>query len=111
MAVTTFGSAAMTVAATAEPSGRKCWSMPTLRPRSRGFAMSGACSPRGVSSPRCVSVGSVFVSSVVSSSYLCLELDLDVDARGKVQLHERVDRLLRRIVDVDEPLVRPDLEL
>src|SRR2546423_1568989 len=40
-----------------------------------------------------------------------LELDLDVDARGKVQLHERVDRLLRWIVYVDEPLVRSDLEL
>src|SRR5256885_564839 len=40
-----------------------------------------------------------------------LELDLDVDARRKVQLHERVDRLLRRVVYVDEPLVRSDLEL
>src|SRR5438105_1660831 len=105
-----FGSAAMTVAATADPSGRKCWSIPSLRPSISGFPMAGACSPRGVSSLRGASVVSaVFVSSVISSS--CLELDLDVDARRKVELHERVDGLLRRVVDVDEPLVGPDLEL
>src|SRR5207245_5555217 len=45
------------------------------------------------------------------SSLLPLELDLDVDARRKVQLHEGVDRLLRRVVDIDEALVRADLEL
>src|SRR5712692_4296997 len=110
-----FGSAAMTVAATADPSGRKCWSIPSLRPSMSGFPMAGACSPRGVSSLRAASdvssVFSAFVSSVISSSYLCLKLDLDVDARRKVELHERVDRLLRWVVDVDEPLVGPDLEL
>src|SRR2546422_5071869 len=40
-----------------------------------------------------------------------LELDLDVDAGRKVQLHEGVNGLLRWVVDVDEPLVRSDLEL
>src|SRR4029077_15559332 len=97
-----FGSAAMTVAAMAEPSGRKCWSMPILRPSMSGFPISGACSPRGVWSPRATSVvSSAFVSSVIPPSYLRLELDPDVDARRKVELHERVDGLLRRIVDVD----------
>ena len=40
-----------------------------------------------------------------------LELDLDVDAGGEVELAERVDRLLRRLEDVEQPLVGADLEL
>src|SRR5919112_3530546 len=40
------------------------------------------------------------------------ESDLDVDAGGKlVEALERVDRLRGRLVDVDEPLVRADLEV
>src|SRR5437762_10852324 len=106
-AVTRFDSTAMTVAATTEPSSLKCWSMPTLRPRMSGFAIFGASA--------CVSVVSV-VSSVVVAAFsslihTSLELDLDIDARRKVQLHEGVDRLLRWVVDVDEPFVRSDLEL
>src|SRR5438477_2545421 len=42
---------------------------------------------------------------------LPLELDLDIDARRKVQLHEGVDRFLRRVVDIDKALVRADLDL
>ena len=38
-------------------------------------------------------------------------LDLDVDARGQVQLHEGVQRLLRRLEDVEQALVRANLEL
>src|SRR5918997_3434162 len=38
--------------------------------------------------------------------------DLDVDARGQmVEPLERVDRLGRRLVDVDQALVRTDLEV
>src|SRR6195952_2430765 len=40
-----------------------------------------------------------------------LELDLDVDVGGQVEAHERVDRLRRRIDDVDQPLVRAHLEV
>src|SRR5438128_919835 len=40
-----------------------------------------------------------------------LELDLDIDAGGEVELHQRVDRLRRRIDDVEHALVGPDLEL
>src|SRR5579863_9335968 len=43
----------------------------------------------------------------VSSS----ELDLDVDASRKVEPHQRVDSLRRRVDDVDQPLVRPHLEV
>src|SRR2546421_8113563 len=40
------------------------------------------------------------------------ELDLDVDAGGQVvEPLQRVDRLRRRLVDVDQPLVRADLEV
>src|SRR5438105_2455005 len=39
------------------------------------------------------------------------ELDLDVDPGREVEPHQRVDRLRRRRVDVDQPLVRPDLEV
>src|SRR5687768_1483039 len=95
----------MTVAPTTDPSGRKCWSMPTLRPMMTAFVIAGAA----VVSPVSSSGSGVAVSSVIS--LVLLELDLDVDAGGKVQLHESVDRLLRWIVDVDEALMRPDLEL
>src|SRR5262245_45167999 len=39
------------------------------------------------------------------------ELDLDVDARGEIELHQRIDRLRGWIDDVEEPLVRTHLEL
>src|SRR5688572_20992360 len=38
-------------------------------------------------------------------------LDLDVDAGRQVELHERVEGLLRRLEDVEQALVGPDLEL
>src|SRR5690348_17920709 len=40
-----------------------------------------------------------------------LQLDLDVDARREVELAERVDRLLRRLEDVEQALVGAYLEL
>src|SRR5436309_12327318 len=40
-----------------------------------------------------------------------LELDLHVDAGRQVELAERVDRLLRRLEDVEQTLVGADLEL
>src|SRR6516164_5322881 len=40
-----------------------------------------------------------------------LQLDLDVHARGQVELHQRIDGLVRRVDDVHQALVRADLEL
>ena len=40
-----------------------------------------------------------------------LQLDFDVDAGGKIELHQGIDGLRRRIDNVEDPLVRPDLEL
>ena len=40
-----------------------------------------------------------------------LELDLDIHARRELEAHERVHCLRGRVEDVDQALVRPDLEL
>src|SRR6516164_7907789 len=50
----------------------------------------------------------------MASSFAALsrsELDLDVDAGGEVELHQRVHRLGRRVHDVEQPLVGPHFEL
>src|ERR1700690_4100482 len=71
------------------PSAWKTWVMPTLRPITPMLM-------RGPSS-----------RAQQASSHL----DLDVDARREREAHQGVDRLGRRVEDVDEALVRADLEL
>src|ERR1043165_1835625 len=39
------------------------------------------------------------------------QLNLDVDARGEIELHQSVDRLRGRLHDIEQPLVGPHLEL
>src|SRR5687768_16804365 len=39
------------------------------------------------------------------------QLDLHIDARGEIELHQCVDRLRGRLHDVEQPFVSPDLEL
>src|SRR6267143_1313027 len=39
------------------------------------------------------------------------KLDLDVDAGGKIELHQRVHRLRRRIDDIEQAFVRAHFEL
>src|SRR6476661_940760 len=43
--------------------------------------------------------------------WLLGQFDLDVHAGGQIELHQRVDRLRRRLNDVEQPLVRSHLEL
>src|SRR6476646_7520491 len=43
--------------------------------------------------------------------FLAEGLDLHVDTSRQIELHQRVDRLRGRLEDVDQPLVRADLEL
>src|SRR5262245_6624091 len=43
--------------------------------------------------------------------FIALQLDLDVDACRQIEPHQLVDRLRRWAVDVDQPLVRPHLEV
>src|SRR5260370_40076322 len=40
-----------------------------------------------------------------------LELDLDIDAGSEIELHQSIDRLGRRIHDVEEPLVGTHFKL
>src|SRR5438045_5500848 len=40
-----------------------------------------------------------------------LELDLDINAGGEIELHQRIDGLRRRIDDIEHPLMGADLEL
>src|SRR5690349_11173254 len=59
--------------------------------------------PSGLEASRCRS-GS-------ERRWLLGQLDLDVHTSGQIELHQRVDRLRRRLHDVEQPLVRPHLEL
>src|SRR5678815_611767 len=43
--------------------------------------------------------------------FLPERLDLHVDTSRQIELHQRVHRLRGRLEDVDQPLVRADLEL
>src|SRR5580693_6997890 len=43
--------------------------------------------------------------------FLAKRLDLDVHTRRQVELHQRVDSLLRRLENVQQTLMRADLEL
>src|SRR5579872_260158 len=48
---------------------------------------------------------------IALSSPPALELDLDIDAGGEVELHQRVHGLRCRIDDVEHPFVRADFKL
>src|SRR5205085_4004842 len=64
------------------------------------------------SSPNTWVIPSFLPSSAAIPPELLGELDLDVDAgREVVESLERVDGLRRRLQDVDQPLVRADLEV
>src|SRR5215211_8742409 len=82
MPSTGHGPASSTVTRSTLPSSRKRWVIPSFLARIAGMVLAER------------------------------QPDLDVDARGQmVEPLERVDRLGRRLVDVDQPLVRADLEV
>src|SRR5207245_5515072 len=83
---TTHGPACTTVQGTVPPSASNTWVIATFRP------ISPSTTP-------------------ASPPFLLERLDLDLHPRGKVELHERVHRLRGRLEDVEQPLVRADLEL
>ena len=76
-----------------------------LRPRSRGQEAVSAKWTRGRG------LGNREVSPAVANDRPHHKLDLDVDACGKVEPHQRVHRLRRGAVDVDQALVRAHLEV
>src|SRR3954452_25515017 len=82
MPITGHGPASSTVTRSTLPSSRKRWVIPSFLARIAGIVLAER------------------------------QPDLDVDARGQmVEPLERVDRLGRRLVDVYQPLVPPDLEV
>src|SRR4051812_44198058 len=81
MPVTGHGPASRTVTRSTRPSSMKSWVIPSFLARIAGIRSPG-------------------------------EADLDVDAGGQVvEALERVDRLRRRLMDVDQPLVGADLKV
>src|ERR1039458_1441359 len=46
----------------------------------------------------------------ITLSSLLKRLDLDIDASRQIELHQRIHRLLGRFENIDQPLVRADLE-
>src|SRR3954451_21422754 len=84
MASTGHGPASSTVTRSTRPSSRNRWVIPSFRAR-----IAATTPPPSTGEP-----------------------DLDVHARGEmVEPLERVDGFWRGLVDVDQPLVRPDLEV
>src|SRR5204862_3914305 len=91
------------VTATALPLSSYTWVIPTFRPRIESFAIVLPSASRVLRAPA--------RGAPPGGRRSRLELDLDVDARGQIETHQRVHGLLGRALDVDEPLVHPDLEL
>src|SRR6266536_2815421 len=92
--VTTHGPALTTVTGTTRLFSSKTWVMPSFSPRIP-FA-----ERRLRSSP-----------ALLSFAMILRLLNVHVDAGRQVDAHERVDRLGRRVEDVDEPLVGAHLEV
>src|SRR5436309_12509481 len=88
----------MTVTGTSAPSSANTWVIPTFLPMIPSIAIS-------------VHLGTGPAGSCVWAPLFAERLDLDVDARGELELHERIDGLRRRLENVEQPLVRPHLEL
>src|SRR4030081_1336493 len=81
----------------------------------RRSTVTGTCSPPSVKT-RVIPIFCAITPERVCSVLIFLvqpgsELDLDVDAGGKVELHQRIHRLRRRIDDIEQALVRAHLEL
>src|SRR6202008_1660862 len=75
--------------------------------------VTGTCSPASVKM-RVIPIFCAITPERIGVILLCgpeLELDLDVDAGGEVELHQSIDRLRRRIDDVEQPFVGSHLEL
>src|SRR4051812_46374712 len=113
MAVTGHGPASRTVTRSTRPSSRKRWVMPSFLARIAGIYLRsddrGGAEGLHATKSRMLGVGRRRCMPSVSVEG---ESDLDVDAgRQVVEPLQRVDGLRRGLVDVDQALVRPDLEV
>src|SRR5262249_5947276 len=101
----------MTVAGVTLPSGANTWVIPTFRPMIPLTIATSCQLPISNSQlPGC----SAWELGTGSRELLVLfaeRLDLHIHARRQIELHQRVDRLRRRLEDLDQPLVRPEVVL
>src|ERR1051325_4308424 len=79
----------------------------------RRSTVTGTCAPASVKTRVIPTFCAITPERMGVSSIPCngLELDLDVDAGGEIELHQRVHRLRGRIDDIEQALVRAHLEL
>src|SRR5689334_22453583 len=111
----------MTVTGMSSPSSANTWVIPTFLPMIPSIAI--FVSPWNDLRRSCVVLGAeccvlsptrIQLSTqhaALSTSSFSERLDLDVHACRQLELHERVDGLRRRLENVEQPLVRPHLEL
>src|SRR5271157_6017497 len=86
--------------------------MPTFLPRIPFTAIFVSLTP--LPDPEFVTPGAYATEALFCCRLLMLfaeRLDLDVNAGGKLELHERVHRLLRRLENVEQALMSSDFEL
>src|SRR5580704_16032482 len=81
------------------------WQLP------RRSTVTGTCSPASVKRRVIPTFCASTPERICKSPSRALELDLDVDAGGEVELHQRVHRLRCRIDDIEQAFVRAHLEL
>src|SRR5271170_1158976 len=81
------------------------WQLP------RRSTVTGTCSPASVKRRVIPTFCARTPERICLFPNRALELDLDVDAGGEVELHQRIDRLRRRIDDVEQSLMRAHFEL
>src|SRR5581483_284064 len=91
---TTHGPALSRVTGTTCPSGRNTCVIPIFLPK-----IPGLISDSGRDMPR----------PYLFAASKCL--DLHVHARRQIQLHQRIHRILRRLENIEQALVRPDFKL
>src|ERR1035438_6693691 len=110
--VITQGPACSTVIGCTSPFSSKTCVMPIFLPRIPVTAMSS--SPHHAMlihrSAGTLQRASNCELSTVRCQLFLKRLDLNIDAGRKIELHQRVHRLLRRFENVDQTLVRPNLE-
>src|SRR6185295_1278212 len=110
---TTHGPALITVTGVTEPSAAKICVMPIFLPMIPliivNFRLPIAdCLSQAHRLP--IPIGN-WQSEIGNALLPAKGLNLNVHARGQIQLHQRINRLRRRIENVHQPLVRANFEL
>src|ERR1035438_2341330 len=104
---TVHGPALSRVTGTACPSGRNICVIPIFLPRIPGLILKLSAFSSQLSAP----LSDRPRTRLTAGSLFPKRLDFDVHTGRQVELHQRIDRLLGRLQDVQEPFVRPDFKL